>query len=133
MFEAAEVLKTAVIREWSFLLNTDRISLRQYLFQYVTSRDLPAFVQDRILQIIAIMVKRASVDDNGRDRSSILQEVENLVVNAEPNKVCYRFLPKVIIYFLIIIMLFKILMITKSLALVLKDQRLAFTVINFYM
>ncbi|KAL1506178.1 hypothetical protein ABEB36_005586 [Hypothenemus hampei] len=32
------------------------------------------------------MVKRASIDDNGRDRATILQEVENLIVNAEPDK-----------------------------------------------
>lgn len=87
MFEAAEVMKAAVIREWSFLLNSDKISLQQYLFQYVTSRNLPSFVRDRILQIIAIMVKRASIEDNGRERANILQEVENLIVNAEPNKV----------------------------------------------
>lgn len=90
MFEAAEVLKAAVIREWSFLRNTDKVSLRQYLFQYVTTKDLPPFVRDRILQIIAIMVKRASIEDNGRDRGNILQEVENLIVNAEPNKVRYN-------------------------------------------
>lgn len=89
MFEAAEVLKAAVIREWSFLLNTDKASLRQYLFQYVTTTDLPPFVRDRILQIIAIMVKRASIEDNGKDRGNILQEVENLIVNAEPNKVTF--------------------------------------------
>lgn len=87
MFEGAEVMKAAIIREWSFLLHSDKISLRQYLFQYVTSRDLPPFVRDRILQIIAIMVKRASIEDNGRERGNILQEVENLIVNAESSKV----------------------------------------------
>ncbi|KAJ8985759.1 hypothetical protein NQ317_014412 [Molorchus minor] len=86
MFEAAEVLKVAIIREWSFLLESDRVSLRQYLLQYITSRDVPPFVRDRILQVIAIMVKRASIDDNGRERANILQEVENLIVNAEHNK-----------------------------------------------
>lgn len=87
MFEAAEVMKAAVIREWSFLLNSDKISLQHYLFQYVTARNLPSFVRDRILQIIAIMVKRVSIEDNGKERGNILQEVENLIVNAEPNKV----------------------------------------------
>lgn len=90
MFEAAEVMKAAVIREWSFLLSSDKISLRQYLFQYVTTRDLPPFVRDRILQVIAIIVKRVSIEDNGRERGNILQEVENLIVNAEPNKVSYK-------------------------------------------
>ncbi|KAG5885786.1 hypothetical protein JTB14_031220 [Gonioctena quinquepunctata] len=86
MFEAAEVLKSAIIREWAFLLDSDKSSLRQYLLQYIISRELPSFVRERILQVIAIMVKRASIDDNGRERMNILQEVENLIVNAEPSK-----------------------------------------------
>ncbi|XP_050303782.1 exportin-4-like [Anthonomus grandis grandis] len=86
LFEAAEVLKEAVIREWSFLLDSDRTSLRQYLMQYITSHQVPHYVRDRILQVIAIMVKRASIDDQGRERGTILQEVENLIVNAESDK-----------------------------------------------
>ncbi|KAF7282013.1 hypothetical protein GWI33_003674 [Rhynchophorus ferrugineus] len=86
MFEAAEVLKEAIIREWSFLLDTDRTSLRQYLMQYITTHNVPHFVRDKILQVIAIMVKRASIDDMGKERGTILQEVENLIVNAEPDK-----------------------------------------------
>lgn len=87
MFEAAEILKVAIIREWSFLLESDKVSLRQYLFQYITTREVSPFVRDRILQVIAIMVKRASIDDGGKERANILREVENLIVNAEPDKV----------------------------------------------
>ncbi|XP_030763867.1 exportin-4-like [Sitophilus oryzae] len=86
MFEAAEVLKGAIIREWSFLLDTDRSSLRQYLVQYITSHEVPHFVRDRIIQVIAIMVKRTSIDDKGKERAVILQEVENLIINGESEK-----------------------------------------------
>ncbi|XP_056641189.1 exportin-4-like [Diorhabda carinulata] len=86
LFEAAEVLKSAIIREWSFLFDDDKTSIRQYLFQYITTKSLPPFVRDRILQVIAIIVKRASIDDGGRERANILKEVENLIVNAEPQK-----------------------------------------------
>lgn len=55
--------------------------------QYITTHQIPHFVRDRILQVIAIMVKRASIDDHGRERGTILQEVENLIMNAEPDKV----------------------------------------------
>lgn len=96
LFEAAEVMKIAIIREWSFVLNSDKVSLRHYLFQYVTTKDLAPFVRDRILQIIAIMVKRASAEDNGKERGNILQEVENLIVNAETNKVNISFILKTI-------------------------------------
>lgn len=90
LFEAAEVLKSALIREWSFLQESDILSLRQYLMHYITHRELPPYVQDRILQVIAIIVKRGSVDDFGRERSSILDEVERMIVDADTNKVnCY--------------------------------------------
>ncbi|KAK4871455.1 hypothetical protein RN001_016446 [Aquatica leii] len=87
LFEAAEVLKSALIREWSCLQESDIISLRQYLIQYVSHRnDLPFFVQERILQVIAIMVKRGSVEDFGLERTSILNEVENLIINGDHTK-----------------------------------------------
>lgn len=87
MFEAAEVLKEALIREWAFLLNSDKVSLRQYLMQYITTRDnLPPYVRDRLLQVIAIMVKRASINDKGAERNEIMHEVENLVMHGDADK-----------------------------------------------
>lgn len=66
------------------------ITLRQYLLHYITSRELPTFVQDKLLQVIAIMVKRASVDDFGRERSNIIKEVEGLIVSGDMKKVTPR-------------------------------------------
>lgn len=91
MFEAAEVLKNAVIREWAFLSASDKSSLPKYLLHYVTTREVPGFVCERLLQVIAIMVKRISIDDNGRERGNILHEVENLIVNAQHDKVICRY------------------------------------------
>ncbi|KXZ75751.1 exportin-4 [Tribolium castaneum] len=86
LFEAAETIKSALIREWSFLSDSDKYSLRQYLMHYISTKQVPSFVRDRIIQVIAIMVKRASVDDGGRERGTILQEVESIILNAEPEK-----------------------------------------------
>ncbi|KAF5270418.1 hypothetical protein FQR65_LT05606 [Abscondita terminalis] len=87
LFEAAEVLKSALIREWSFLQEANIISLRQYLIQYVSHRNnLPFFVQERILQVIAIMVKRGSVEDFGQERTSILNDIENVIINGDHSK-----------------------------------------------
>lgn len=86
LFEAAEVLKTALIREWAFLQESDILSLRQYLMHYITTKNIPAYVQDRILQVIAIIVKRGSVDDFGRERTNILNEVERMVVDSNASK-----------------------------------------------
>lgn len=87
MFEAAELLKSALIREWSFLQESDIISLRQYLMHYVMNRESSPFVQERLLQVIAIMIKRGSVEDLGDERANILNEVENLIIGANPAKV----------------------------------------------
>lgn len=87
LFESAEVLKSALIREFSYLEESYIISLRQYLLHYITSRELPAFVQDKILQVLAIMVKRSSVDDFGQERSNIINEVEQLIINGDIKKV----------------------------------------------
>jgi hypothetical protein len=51
LFEAAGLLKDALIREWSFLQEPDLISLRQYLLQYIIQKQLQPFVRERILQV----------------------------------------------------------------------------------
>lgn len=91
LFEAAEVLKIALIREWAFLQESDIVSLRQYLMHYIVSKEIPPYVQDRILQVIAIIVKRSSVDDFGRERTNILCEVERMIVDSSFSKVSFRF------------------------------------------
>lgn len=69
------------------LQESDIMSLRQYLLQYIIQKQVQPFIRDRILQVIAIIVKRASVEDFGRERSHILSEVENLIVTGDINKV----------------------------------------------
>lgn len=82
------MLKSALIREWIFLQETDILALRQYLMHLLNTRELPNYVQDRILQIIAIIIKRGSVDDFGRERADILNEIENLIMDNNRKKVC---------------------------------------------
>lgn len=81
LFEAAELLKNSLIREWAYLETGLAASLRQYLLHYVMATNLPFYVRERILQVIAIIVKRGSVDDNGEECKNILKEVESLVAN----------------------------------------------------
>lgn len=87
VFEAADLIKNSVIREWGVLQESDILSLRQYLLQYIIQKPVQSFIRDRILQVIAIIVKRTSVDDFGRDRTEILTQVENLIVTGDVNKV----------------------------------------------
>lgn len=87
LFEAAEVLKLALIREWSVLQESDIASLRQYLMSFIINREMPSYVQDRILQTITIIIKRGSVDDFGVERTSILNDVESMIVDSNSKKV----------------------------------------------
>lgn len=80
LFETAGLIKTALIQEWSTLEKSDISSLRQYLLHYVISKPtLAPYVRARILQVLAITIKRGSVDDFGAERSRIINEIENLI------------------------------------------------------
>lgn len=84
LFESAGVIKTALIREWPTLQPSDIASLRQYLLHYIISKPtLAPFVRERILQVIAIIIKRGSVEDLGAQRKEILNEVEGLIMNGD--------------------------------------------------
>lgn len=80
------------MQEWITLSETDVSSLRQYLLHYVLNKPtLAPYVRARILQVIAIIIKRGSVDDFGQERGHILNEVESLIRNGDLPKVdAYR-------------------------------------------
>ncbi|KAK7073379.1 Exportin-4 [Halocaridina rubra] len=80
LFEAATLLRVGVIREWRDLSKEDILQLRQYIVQYIVSRhNLPHYVRETLVQVVGIMVKRGSVEDQGEDRGRLLTEVEQLV------------------------------------------------------
>uniref|UniRef100_A0A182XJT6 Exportin-4 n=1 Tax=Anopheles quadriannulatus TaxID=34691 RepID=A0A182XJT6_ANOQN len=83
LFEAADVLKKAVVGEWKFIAEQDRASLRQYLLSYVIQRDVPVFIRDKLLQVVAIMIKRASLEDHGAERGQILEETKKMLTSGE--------------------------------------------------
>jgi hypothetical protein len=88
LFEAAGLIKEALIRDWGLLQESDIFSLRQYLLQYVLNHlGLAPFVRERVLQVIAVMVKRGSVEDFGIERGSIVAEIENLIISGDTVKV----------------------------------------------
>ncbi|KAM0733116.1 Exportin-4 [Formica fusca] len=84
LFETAGLIKTALVQEWPTLSESDISSLRQYLLHYVIGKPtLAPYVRARILQVIAIIIKRGSVDDFGQERRQILNEVESLIRNED--------------------------------------------------
>jgi hypothetical protein len=85
LFEAAGLLKDGLIREWRDLPAEEVQGLRTYLLQYVIGRPtLSAFVRERLVQVIAIMVKRRSCEDGGADRAAVIQEVQRLITDGSP-------------------------------------------------
>lgn len=74
------------------LQQSDIVSLRQYLLHYIISKvSLAPFVRERILQVIAIMVKRGSIEDLGEERNEILNEVEKLIMSGDLPRVGNKF------------------------------------------
>ncbi|XP_008554970.1 exportin-4 [Microplitis demolitor] len=84
LFESAGLIKTALVREWNLLPPDDIVSLKQYLLNYILNKPtLAPFVRERILQVIAIMVKRKSAEDSGEDRGMLLNQVESMVTSGD--------------------------------------------------
>ncbi|XP_048485635.1 exportin-4 [Plutella xylostella] len=82
LFEAAGLLKTALIREWSLLTESDISSLREYLLNYLMRKETPPFLREKLLQTIAIIIKRGSIDDGGRERKALLGELEKIIISS---------------------------------------------------
>lgn len=88
LFETVGLIKTALIQDWSTLLESDVISLKQYLLHYIISKPtLAPYVRTRVLQVIGIIIKRGSVNDSGQERGRILDEIECLIMNGDLSKV----------------------------------------------
>lgn len=83
LFEAADVIKRALIIEWDDLQDSDRLALRQYLLNYVLQRHLQPYIREKILQVIAIMIKRNSLTDAGLETGNLLKEMEKMLACGE--------------------------------------------------
>lgn len=51
LFEAAGLIKTALIREWNLLSENDINSLREYLLNYLLRKESPPFLKEKLLQV----------------------------------------------------------------------------------
>uniref|UniRef100_T1IU44 Exportin-4 n=1 Tax=Strigamia maritima TaxID=126957 RepID=T1IU44_STRMM len=86
LYQTASLLKESIIREWCLIPRTDVELLRNYLIQYVLEKNgLYSFVREQIFQVIAIIVKRSSIDGNVGHKEFILSEVSRLIQNGHYN------------------------------------------------
>ncbi|CAH2047382.1 unnamed protein product, partial [Iphiclides podalirius] len=82
LFEAAGLIKSGLIREWSLLSKDDTTSIREYLLNYLLRKENPPFLKEKLLQTIAIIIKRESVDDGGRERMALLVGVLEHIIRS---------------------------------------------------
>ncbi|CAG4930561.1 unnamed protein product [Colias eurytheme] len=82
LFEAAGLIKSALIREWNLLSENDISSLREYLLNYLLRKDTPPFLKEKLLQTIAVIIKRGSINDSGRERKALLDELEKIILGS---------------------------------------------------
>ena len=96
LFEASGLIKDGLIREWGrpggqVSTANDVKGLRTYLLSYVISRPtLSNYVRERIVQVMAIIVKRQSIEDYGEDRRVVLSEVQQLIASSPNNGSVHR-------------------------------------------
>lgn len=81
LFEGASLLKSALIREWNLLSESDISSLREYLLTYLLRKEAPGFLREKLLQTIAIIIKRGSIEDS-RERKALLGELERIILSS---------------------------------------------------
>lgn len=81
VFKAVGLIKIALIWKWPLISQTHTSSLRDYLLHYVMNKpNLPPYVEGSILQLIAILIKRGTVNDFGQARQAILEEICIIVI-----------------------------------------------------
>ncbi|XP_049846126.1 exportin-4-like isoform X1 [Schistocerca gregaria] len=86
LFEAINLLKEALIREWVLLPEAEKETLLTYLMEYALHKTMPSFVHHKLLQVIAILIKRGSIDDFGIKRGQLLTTIEAMIRSGDTPK-----------------------------------------------
>ncbi|CAG2254595.1 unnamed protein product [Mytilus edulis] len=82
LFQAATTIKESVIREWALLEATDIEALRSFLLHFITQHILlQSYAREQILQTVAVILKRGTIDIKGASCDSLFQDVTNLVAS----------------------------------------------------
>lgn len=85
LFETVKLMKNIVIYEWRGLNDDDKLLLRQKLLDFVLNDEqLHSSVVERILQIVAIMVKRKFLEDGGEQLKEMIECIKGMIFS--PNQ-----------------------------------------------
>jgi len=88
LFEVAGLMRTAIIREWSYLSLSDMYMLIEYLQDYIRTKvNLTPYVRAKMLQVFAILIKIVSSQDSGQQRRKVLSQTESLIRGGDLSRV----------------------------------------------
>ncbi|XP_041355105.1 exportin-4-like [Gigantopelta aegis] len=80
LFQGATTIKEAIVREWTLLSAEDVESLRSFLLRYITKNiSLQSYVREQVLQTVAVILKRSTLDTKGTTCDSLFQDVTQLI------------------------------------------------------
>ncbi|KAL4233256.1 Exportin-4 [Mactra antiquata] len=80
LYQAATTIQESVLREWSVLSAEDIESLRSFLLRYITQHiSLQSYVREQILQSVAVILKRGTLDVKGASLDGLFQDVTQLI------------------------------------------------------
>ncbi|XP_020912207.1 exportin-4 [Exaiptasia diaphana] len=84
MFQAASTIKDAVLREWALLGKEDIESLRTFLLTFALQKQgVQRYVKEQVLQVVAVMFKRGSLDGNQQAWMSLFSDLTRLITGNE--------------------------------------------------
>lgn len=82
------MVKNIIIYEWRGLSEEDKMLMRQKFLDYVlNNHNLPPSVIERVLQIVAIMVKRKFLEDSGEELKGLLETIKGMIFGSQDNRV----------------------------------------------
>ncbi|XP_071113997.1 exportin-4-like [Haliotis cracherodii] len=80
LFQSATTIKEGIVREWTLLSSEDVESLRSFLLGYITKNiSLQSYVREQILQTVAVILKRGTLDTKGSGCDSLFADVTQLI------------------------------------------------------
>lgn len=80
LFETVKLIKNVVVYEWNGMSPEEKNLLRQKLMNFVIQRqELPQSVGERVLQVVAIIIKRKYIEDKGVELAELLEDIRKMI------------------------------------------------------
>ncbi|XP_038078024.1 exportin-4-like isoform X2 [Patiria miniata] len=85
LFQAASTIKEAAVREWILLGKKEIESMQSFLLKYVMQNTkLQNYVREQILQAVAVIFKRGTMDMKDTGRDALFADVSQMIASGQP-------------------------------------------------